>query len=301
MVQKNLKKWEYMSRFNGENGFHECPDFFQLSVDGRPSNKKWVIHDNPGKRVGYWIGDFDGRRFIPEQNLKHQLDYGENFAAAQTFRNIPKKDGRTIQIGWMAGGEYPGMPFSQQLSFPRELALRTFEEGVRLCATPVREIEHLRINRRTVVDEVVSEGDNPIGNLKLDSFEIILEIEPRNVKSFGIELDDLVINYFVSDTVLTVYQKSQRRYKQNTRPLKPINNRIKLQILIDRTSYEIFGNNGRIAVSSCYVPKTRDTEMNTSIKFISSGGQMIIRSLEINELKSIWDNYTFDESRLEIQ
>ena len=100
----NLKNWEYMSRFNGENGFHECPDFFPLPVDGNPNNKKWVIHDNPGKRIGYWIGEFNGYRFLPEQNHKHRLDYGDNFAAAQTFRNIPDEDGRTIQIGWMAGG-----------------------------------------------------------------------------------------------------------------------------------------------------------------------------------------------------
>ena len=260
-----------------------------------------MIHDNPGKRVGYWIGDFDGYRFMPEKNLKHRLDYGKNFAAAQTFRNIPEDDGRRIQIGWMAGGEYPGMPFNQQLSFPRELSLKTFEEGIRLCANPVREIERIRTNQRSVVDEVVSDGDNPIGSIKSDAFEIILEIEPRDVKTFGIELEDLIIKYFVSDTVLTVYQKSQRQYKQNTRPLKPINDRIKLQILIDRTSYEIFGNDGRIAISSCYIPKTRDAEMNTSIKFISSGGQMIIRRLEVNDLKSIWDDYTFNKSKLEIK
>jgi levanase/fructan beta-fructosidase len=72
-------------------------------------------------------------------------------------------------------------------------------------------------------------------------------------------------------------------------------------MLIDRTSYEIFGNDGRIAISSCYIPKSRDDEMNTSIKFISSGGQMIIRSLEVNDLRSIWDNYTYNESNLEIQ
>ena len=298
---KNLKEWKYMSRFNGENGFHECPDFFPLPVDGDRSRLKWVIHDNPGKRVGYWIGDFDGYRFMPEQNLKHRLDYGKNFAAAQTFRNIPEDDGRRIQIGWMAGGEYPGMPFNQQLSFPRELSLKTFEEGIRLCANPVREIERIRTNQRSVVDEVVSEGDNPIGSIKSDAFEIILEIEPRDVKTFGIELDDLIIKYFVADTVLTVYQKSRRQYMQNTRPLKPIKNRIKLQILIDRTSYEIFGNDGRIAISSCYIPKSRDDEMNTSIKFISSGGQMIIRSLEVNDLRSIWDNYTYNESNLEVQ
>ena len=83
--------------------------------------------------------------------------------------------------------------------------------------------------------------------------------------------------------------------------MKPINNKIKLQILIDRTSYEIFGNDGRIALSSCYIPKTRNEKMETSIKFISSGGQMIIRRLEVNELKSIWDNYTFNLSELEIK
>ena len=73
---KNLKDWELLSEFsnkNGTDGVWECPDLFPLEVDGDPENIKWIlfISVNPGGITGgsgtqYFIGDWDGKEFIPD-------------------------------------------------------------------------------------------------------------------------------------------------------------------------------------------------------------------------------------------
>ena len=40
--------------------------------------------------------------------------------AAKVFGGVPADDGRAIQIAWLRNGTYPGMAFSQQLTFPCE-------------------------------------------------------------------------------------------------------------------------------------------------------------------------------------
>ena len=100
-------------------------------------NVKWVFW---AANNSYLLGSFDGTTFQKEAGPLPS-HWGKNRYAAQTFSDIPALDGRRIQIAWMAGGQYPGMPFNQQMSFPVTLGLRTFAEGVRLCALPVKEIE----------------------------------------------------------------------------------------------------------------------------------------------------------------
>lgn len=71
----------------------------------------------------------------------HQTRWGANDYAAQTYSDIPAADGRRIQIAWMNGGKYPGMPFNQQMSIPRVFTLRTTSEGIRLFMEPIKELE----------------------------------------------------------------------------------------------------------------------------------------------------------------
>ena len=63
-------------------------------------------------------GQFDGR----------VSDYGFNFYATQTWSDVPKKDGRCIQMAWMRGGKFPDMPFNQQLTFPCELSFSSRQD-----------------------------------------------------------------------------------------------------------------------------------------------------------------------------
>ena len=99
---------------------------------------KWVLSDGNGS---YVIGQFDGTRFHTEQE-KTALDYGFNFYATQTWNDVPKEEGRCIQMAWMRGGKYPDMPFNQQHTFPCVLSLRTVGDAIRLC----RELQRDRCN-----------------------------------------------------------------------------------------------------------------------------------------------------------
>src|SRR5262249_50736286 len=116
----DLKEWTRLQDITMP-GCGECPDFFEMPVDGDANHRKWVFTAANGR---YLVGTFDGQRFTPESSVL-QVDYGANYYAVQTYSDIPASDGRRIQIAWMNGGSYPQMPFNQQMSFPCELTLRT--------------------------------------------------------------------------------------------------------------------------------------------------------------------------------
>src|SRR6185295_3321556 len=78
-----------------------------------------------------------------EETPRRACDVGPHFYATQTWGNTDTGDGRRIQAAWMRGSSFPGMPFSQQVTFPCELTLRTTPQGLRLFREPVREISLL--------------------------------------------------------------------------------------------------------------------------------------------------------------
>ena len=111
----DLKDWELQSKLDG---FFECPEIFELPIDGEASNTRWVVFAADAK---YVIGRFDGKKFTPEHEGKHQVHWGRYYAS-QTFDRMP--DGRRIQIGW-GRIDMEGMPFNQMMTFPCRLTLRT--------------------------------------------------------------------------------------------------------------------------------------------------------------------------------
>src|SRR5262249_48274887 len=117
-------------------GFYECPDMFELPVDGDRSHAKWVL---TAASSDYMLGRFDGERFTPE-TPKLPGNRGERFYTAQTFSGTA--DGRRVPIG-RGQIETPEMPFNQMMSFPCELTLRTTPDGVRMFSWPIKEIEGL--------------------------------------------------------------------------------------------------------------------------------------------------------------
>ncbi|MCC6443885.1 MAG: hypothetical protein IT210_10585 [Armatimonadetes bacterium] len=106
------------------------------------------------------IGSFDGTALRAESEAIH-ANAGANFYAARTWSDAP--DGRRIQIAWISGGRYPGMPFNQQMSFPCDLFLRTTPRGIRLCCQPAQEIETLRLRAHIWQDWPLKPGDDLLG------------------------------------------------------------------------------------------------------------------------------------------
>ncbi|MEP0844338.1 MAG: glycoside hydrolase family 32 protein [Phycisphaerae bacterium] len=250
----------------------ECPDFFELPVDGDAKRTKWVWTAANGR---YLVGTFDGRKFTPEGGPL-RVDYGMNFYAVQTYSDIPPSDGRRIQIAWMRDGKYPGMPFNQQMSFPCELQLRTFPEGIRMIRRPVREIAALRVREHKWENEPADAARNLLAGVQGDLFEIQAEIELLGADEVGLRIRGEPIRYSSRSRKLSCLGADA--------PLEPLDGRIRLHVLVDRTSLEVFGNDGRVSLTSCFLPRPDDRALQT----LAAGGPARWLSLRVYELRSTW-------------
>jgi len=246
----DLKHWTQLQRVAlGQ----ECPDFFAMPLDGNPKDLRWVLTGAGGE---YLVGRFDGRRFTAEAGpLASPFGY-----AAQTYSDIPPEDGRRIQVAWLRGGTYPGMPFNQQMTFPCELTLRSTPAGPRLYRMPAKEIELLRARTHSWSDVPLVPGENPLAALVRDLYDIEAEILPGAASEVG---------FHVFGTRVT---------------LKAGDGRIKLRMLVDRTSIEWFRDDGRESHAFCYLPAPG----SQPLELYAKGGAARIVSLVVRQLRSAW-------------
>lgn len=278
----DLKKWEKLSDVTLP-GDIECPELFEMPVDGNPKNTRWIFH---GVRGLYLIGKFNGETFTPESG-PHKLQHGNCWHASQRFRDIPDVDGRCIHIAWgvaWSSGLYSGMPFNQAISIPVELTLRSTDEGFRLFSNPVEELASLRTKAHSVAPQILSPGENPLTHMRVELFELMTEMTPD-------EATEILFNL---RGVCVTYNKKRRELScgDTKAPLEMDDGKIRLRMLIDRTTIDIFGNDGRLFMPmGVVVPPD-----NNSVAVQVSGGNAQIHSLELFELKSAWGNETLDTS-----
>jgi len=263
----DLKAWTLTQEIPG---FYECPDFFELHIDGTVEDTRWVLMDASGT---YVTGRFDGRRFTPESRAL-MLDNGANYYGPQTWNDVALTDGRRIQIAWMRGGAYPGMPFSQQMTFPCELALRRFSGKVRLCKRPIREISLLYDKELVITDTDLTPGKDLLGDARGDLFHVTMEIERGAAERIVVGFHDQVVTY----TTATHSIESAGR----TAELPPSGDLVSLELLIDRTSVEVFGSGGAAALSSCFLPAGPDARL----RLCAEGGTARVRSCSVHSLRS---------------
>lgn len=267
-TSKDLKSWESQSKLKC---FHECPELFELPVDGKKDNKKWILYGGSGE---YLIGDFDGKEFKTEDG-PIPFHHGNCFYASQTFNNIPPKDGRRIQIAW-GRVNMPGMPFNQMMLFPVFLRLRTTEEGIRMLAEPIREISKLRKGRHRWRKQTLTPQDNLLSDLSGELFHIRALLRVSDAKEAGFIIRDTPVVYNV--------QKQELSCCNKTAPLKLMDGKINLELLVDRTSIEIFGNGGRMYMPNGVILADKPK----SIEIFTKGGNIEVQSLTVYELNSAW-------------
>jgi len=264
----DLKSWERLSTVTIP-GTSECPEFLEIPVEGAGGETRWVFYGGSGH---YLIGSFDGRTFTAESG-PHALNFGNCFYASQTYNNAP--DGRRIQIAWGTVG-MPAMPFNQMMDLPVELALHSTDEGLRLLANPAREIALLHDSAPWEASGDISpESDvaREVGEL----LHIVAEFEVGDAPSFGLNVRGVAVTYDVAAGQLTCRDRSAA--------LKPERGRIRLEVLVDRTSVEIFANGGRVYMPMGIIPKAEDR----SVEVFSQGGTTRLVSLRAWSLQSAWE------------
>lgn len=264
----DLKTWEYASMVEG---FFECPEIFELAVDGDAANRKWVLYAGDGD---YMIGTFDGRTFTPEGG-KQRYSYGNCFYASQTYNNVPARDGRRVQIAW-GRVEMPGMPFNQMMLFPVELGLRTTADGVRLTAKPVREIERLYDGGRQWKELNLPMGKNPVPGIEGELFHIRAAFKPGDAKKVGFVVRGVEVAWDAGKQQLTCIDKAA--------PLSPIDGTVTLELLVDRTSIEIFAGDGRAYMPMGIIPADNDK----SLQIFAESAPLNVETLDVHLLRSAW-------------
>ena len=271
----NLREWTLASITEGIAGtafLFECPDFFELPVDGDVTKKKWVLL---GANSEYAVGTFDGTHFKPEQT---QLPghRGRGFYAPQTFSDIPAKDGRRIQIGWFQT-ETRGMSFNQSMTVPLELKLVSTTDGPRMTFSPVKELESLRGKTLALESMTLKPGDkNPLDEFQVELLEIRTEIDPGDANEIVFNIRDSMIIYDAKKQELTV---------NGQRALAPLRDgKLRLTIYCDRTGLEVFASDGL-----CYMPMPFNSKPENRRIFLETrGGSATVLTLEAYELRSAW-------------
>jgi len=246
----------------------ECPDLFQVPVDGDLNRQKWVLVRGNGR---YSVGEFDGTKFTAE-TAQLPCDLGPNFYATQSWGDIEGQPGRRVQIAWMRGAKYPDMPFNQQLTFPCDLKLHAQAGSLRVFRKPAPEIELLHRQEHTWKDLSLTPGAAKPLEVPGDLFHIVAQVEipPGSALTFRL----CGASVAVTDHSVACLSKPA-----------PVASSVKtLEILVDRTSLETFANDGETSVSACFLPSDHRLAVECA------QGPVMIRSLTVYELKSMYSN-----------
>lgn len=232
-TSKNLKEWQYESHITG---FWECPDLFELPVDGDKSKSKWVMY---GASASYMIGSFDGKKFTPESG-KHYYTTGSIYAA-QTFANMPASDPRRIQIGW-GRISHQEMPFNGMMLMPTELKLRNTKNGVRLVSNPVKEVEKLFQSAGRWSSLSSQSANEKLKSIETtDQFRIRTTIQLSHATSAGLSLfGQRILDYDMNSNLVNGVFYS---------PEDMTSMEITADIYVDKTSVEVFIDNGAYSYS----------------------------------------------------
>jgi sucrose-6-phosphate hydrolase SacC (GH32 family) len=307
---KDLQTWDIAFDIHGKAA--ECIDMYILPVDGDSNHMKWVISDANTK---YEVGDFDGKSWkgmgeVDESGNRLKYDYGDSYYAAQAFNQGP--EGRVVHVGWLRSKKIyrpfldAKMPFTQQMSIPAEITLRKTPEGIRMFRNPVKEIEKLYAKTHRISEKSLAQTHERLSSIRAELVDMTLEFEPSS--DLTLHVRGLPIHYHKDKSqfsfvnvqwaaalereMKTANEKQKKRLPKFKKgqvpgmsvvPAPTVDGKVRLRVLVDRVSLELFVNDGQAAASIVTVPDAK----NRSIEIKGKGAQ-VIRSVVVNELKSIW-------------
>ena len=256
----NLKDWKFESSFGAEYGSHggvwECPDLMKMKVRGT-DKEKWMLvcNINPGGPSGgsatqYFVGDFDGHKFTCESKpeVTKWMDYGKDHYATVTFDNAP--NGRHVALAWMSNWQYanqvPTMQYRSANSIPRDLGLFEYKGNTYCSVTPSEEITAARSKKPS---KSLSEACEMVVNLKGDA-----TITLSNSKG-----EKVVMTYKAKDETFsmdrTLSGKTDFSSDFAAITTAPVYGKMnKLRIFIDKSSIEVFDNDGKMAMTNLVFP-----------------------------------------------
>jgi fructan beta-fructosidase len=297
----DLKRWKRVSEFGpagATSGQWECPELFEVPLDGK-NETRWVMKVglNPGALQGgsgeqYFVGSFDGERFQNDNPPATTLwtDYGKDCYCALTFNNLPKTQA-PLMLGWMSNWQYaanlPTSPWRGQMTLPRKLALRTTPEGIRLFQQPADSLAQLREARTPVHESMSGSGHQfqftsivPMGTAREAGWKILAK--DGTFTTIGYDRAKSVL--FVDRTHSGDMAFSSHFPARTEAPLKLNGNTLRLNVVVDRNSVEVFADDGQVTITNLvFAPADSD-----NLEFYATGAKAGVVSGSLWKLKSTW-------------
>lgn len=278
----DLKSWVFESNFGSNVGAHggvwECPDLFQLPVEGT-NTSKWVMlvslggGPNGGSATQYFVGDFDGKNFTNESQATSWIDYGTDNYAGVTYNNIPSTDGRRIFIGWMSNwnyaGQVPTTTWRSSFTVPRVISLFKDGQDYSLRFKPVVEFKNYQTDTQDTVilakvKTIQLKNDTII---KSGSYELNFSADMSILNAITLTLGNSSEKLYVTlDKVngnITIDRSNSGQVNFNNHfrqkifcPFIPKAGQLTdFQILVDKTSIELFMDQGEKVMTALFFPK----------------------------------------------
>ncbi len=280
----NLKDWNKESDFGVELGSHdgvwECPDLFSLKYN---NSIYWVLTSsinpggpNKGSATQYFIGNFDGHFFKPNSSKTKWVDYGaDNYAGVTWFGTGERK----ISMGWMSNWIYaqqvPTQNWRSATTIARDLSLGTINNEFYLKSMPVKELAFE--NAQKIKDGKVN-AQSPyklnITNLDLKEFSVTLSNDLGESICFG--YDQKQGKYYIDRTNAGEHNFNSEFAAKHIAPRISESKQINLEVIIDKTSIELFADNGFTVMTDIFFPnKTLNT---IKIKGLKMGKENLLLS-----------------------
>jgi levanase/fructan beta-fructosidase len=293
----DLQAWEQLSTFgpaNATGGVWECPDLFELPVDGNPEDTRWVliVNLNPGGVAGgsagqYFLGEFDGVEFRSESTVTEGLqqddermrdyrwlDWGRDYYAAVSFSNVP--DGRRIMIGWMNNWDYarstPTGGWRSAMSLPRDISLVRVDGQVVLRQEAIDPFSRSRSGNFQLAPQPLAPGvlELPV---PASAARIDVEFEPGMAACVGLVVrgggaERTVISYDVAEGTLKLDRRESghvdfhEAFPSIEGVAVPVQEgRLRLRIYLDRCSLEVFAQDGLTTITDLFFPAEASTAL----------------------------------------
>ena len=304
---EDLKSRAHLSDFRSNDPGHgpwECPDLFQLPVDGDPARAGWVlvvsIAGAPDGWAGvlYFVGRFDGVRFTPDNSGADAvpLDFGADYYAAVSFADTP--DGERVLVGWMSNWTYaadvPADAFRGSMSIPRVHRLATIGDQIRLLQEPVPTVAALRGTSYELRDLAVPDGVMPLpAEVGGEVLEIRAVFRPGSAQRFGLHVrvadgERTVVAYDALSRLLYVDRTESGAVDFHPAfpavhhaPLQADDAQIAVTVLVDTASVEVFGGQGECVITDQIFPSSP----STGLAIFAEGGPATLAELSVTPLR----------------
>ena len=312
----DLLQWDLLSDFRAASGpgvLWEMPELVRVPVEGQPGRREWVmlLSVNPGGIAGgsglrYFTGTFDGTTFTatggrgrgatPESQT--WLDHGPDFYAATSVSDAPGE--RPVVVGWMSNWAYaadvPTAPWRGSMAIPRELSLHESPAGLVLGNRPAAPVECAAGRPQQILEQAEVDGRLELAALDGGTAHWVgVTVRPGDSATAAVQLfgrdgrEGARVSYDATAQELVVDRAGSGpaaftdRFSTRHRVPVPLEGgELRLEVLVDRGSVEVFVDGGVISVTTLALPEVGAT----GLALLSEGGASRFEDVQVRPLGS---------------